>query len=157
MGIDNDIDINIDIDIDIVLTANFLIYFTIFITIINAIQEGLAQKRLPLTLFCLSLHSCLQCSTGHRRLTDRDVREKVSSFHFPLSAIPTHSPTLWSINRFFENIANIRYFQKNRWSKRCKRSMYQSSAQGMKGPQSTKGLYRSQGPYCPKCAHKEKP
>ena len=37
----------------IMFIVNFLIYTSIFI---NAIQEGLTLKRLPLTLFCLSLH-----------------------------------------------------------------------------------------------------
>ena len=169
----------------IMFRVNFLIYTSIFI---NAIQEGLTLKRLPLAdsfLFVTSLpylrsyptlhctgnwtsgaalwltemwttYHTIHCKSGCGTVTDRDVREGFK-FSLPLSAIPTHSPTLWSINWIFENIANIRYFQKNRWSTRCKRSKYQSSAQGMEGPQSTKGLYRSQGPYCPKCAHEEKP
>ena len=87
----------------------------------------------------------IHCKSGCGTVTDRDVREGFK-FSLPLSAIPTHSPTLWSINWIFENIANIRYFQKNRWFKRYKRNKYQSSAQGMEGPQSTKGSYRSQGP-----------
>ena len=85
--------------------VNFLIYTSIFI---NTILEGLTLKRLPLTLFCLSLHfttlpyptlpyPALQIWTSGGTVTDRDVREGFN-FSLPLSAIPTHSRTLWSMN-----------------------------------------------------------
>ena len=107
----------------IMFIVNFLIYSVFHTSIfINAIQEGLTLKRLPLTLFCLSLHypTCvatlpytaleigqvvrhcdwLRCELPTIQYTAKvavalwltEMWEKVSSFHFPFPPFPHTAP-----------------------------------------------------------------